>query len=285
MAKGFDSKASGILFCDGGICNYRGRIFVHLRQASVAGEVARGWIRYDGLRSYTAALGAPDTIPEFSEVSLSDYPLVLSAHEAMLNFKPSSLEKRRYLNPILLNYDEALKAYYNRIFQLDINHLNQRLESMRQMAAPFLGGKVVMVGYDASDLKTTHVPESMVKSLPTLLDASEKDTLNLTQEIDKVMRSNMPDVRANFLSYTQAWLGLSETNNECVVNSAGSPDRVMTDEFHYYWSLDAAFEPWCTLRSWTLYEIPRLDSDGRPIRPDWWGKYQQHLRANGPTAP
>jgi hypothetical protein len=265
MIRGFDASVFGVDFCNDDICKYRGRIFVHLRQANVAGELARGWIRYDGLRSYTTVLGTPDTIPEFSEVNLRDYPLVISAQNAILTFTPSDSEKKNYLVPRSKEYEKALEAYYSEALTLDKDHLKRRFDLMQLTAAPLVRQSVITVD-DGNYRKSLSVPRSMIESLSTMMDEVKRDTTTLMQEINRTTLSTAP--RFRFLTYVQAWIELSSDGNNCDNQYYKAQDILNNQQ------LTPELQPWCALHYWTRYKIPTLNRDGTPIQPDWWNEYE-----------
>lgn len=268
IAGGFDAPAAGLRFCDNDICKYTGPIFVHLRQASVANKLAPGWLRYDGLRSYTTALGAADTIPEFSEVTLDGYPNMSSEERALRNFRPSNAEQKQYAEPIYQRYHKNLEAYYAKLLQLDVDHLGKRLAVVQQMATPLFGVRVVMIEFNG--LRPVDIPESMAESLPNMLEACKRDTLALTREIGEVLSVRDEASWLAFLKYTQAWIHFPEKDG-----CSGRTPRPTPQQWPAPYLLTVDFQPWCSLRSWTRFEIPRLGGDGRPTLPDWWGQYEQ----------
>jgi hypothetical protein len=283
IAASFDAPATGLRFCDNDICKYTGRIFVHLRQASVANKLTPGWLRYDGLRSYTTILGAPDTIPEFSQVALDDYPSIASEQRALRNFKPSNGEQKQYAEPIYQRYNKNVNAYYAKLFQLDADHLKKRLDLVQQIATPLLGVKIVMVEFNG--LRPMHVPEPMVESLQAMVDATMKYTNALTQEIGEMLGSKDEGARRRvFLQYTEAWIRSTEgedcsnhyPNSERPTQPGAEGKLGAWERVYGVWSVNASYQPWCTLRSWTRLEIPRLDADGKPVEPGWWRQFQEN---------
>jgi len=280
IVTGFDAPATGLRFCDNDICKYRGRIFVHRQQASVANTLAPGWLRYEGLRSYTTVLGAPDTIPEFSEVTLDGYPNITSEQRQLRNFRPSNAEQKQYAEPLYQRYRKNVDEYYAKMFQLCVDHLKKRLDVFEQVAKPFYGAKLVMVQFNG--LRPMHVPESMVESLHSTADTSNRDTQTLTEEIGRVLRSKDQNIAIDdFLKYTQAWIRLSEakdcsnTNPDVRSASQEEGERNHWEANYGVWSVNESYQPWCTSLSWIRFGIPRLGDDGRPTLPDWWGQYQQ----------
>ena len=271
MAAGFDAPAGDLPFCENDICKYRGRIFLHLRQASVASEFTPHWLRFDGLKSYSTVLGAPDTIPEFSEINITEYPNISSLQNALSSFRPSAGEQKQYLEPVLQRYRESLDGYYKRLFQLHVDHLKQRLDLVQQMAAPLIGLKVVMVEHNGP--RPMRIPEPMVESLPRMLDASRSDILSLTQEIDEVLRSGDQNAKQSFLEYTQTWIHFSEAedcSNSYPGHDVNAPQNGYGRTHLEGYLVTVFYQPWCALHSWTRLEIPRIGANGVPIVPSWW---------------
>jgi hypothetical protein len=264
LAGDFHGPAVEMGFCDDGVCQYDGAIFVHVLKASVASILPLAvWFRYDGLKNYTTVLGASETIPEFSEVSIDAYPDIRSAQVAVKNFKPSTAEMETYVDPALLRYNKATESFYVGLLGLQEDYLRTRLALIRQIAAPIMSANAVKVAIPTAvvSYRFVEIPQQMVGSLPKMMRIYRDETLTLVQEIDTSKPSKglngLQSAKA-FYDYTKAWIRLSK------------PDC-------HRWSIDdpvSSLEPWCDLRSWTRFPIPTMGADGKPVEPAWWKQYQ-----------
>jgi membrane-associated protease RseP (regulator of RpoE activity) len=268
MADGFYGEAASLNFCDDGVCHYHGRIFVHLVKPSIANELplAAVWLQYTGLKNYETVLGTPETIPEFSEVNLDDFPDIGAVRKAIANFAPTNAEKQQYVEPLVKKteelYEAELTSWYIEALGQQQDLLRRRLEAIEDIAkrAPCVA---VVAGLDTRLGWPSTVSRAQLDLLPALVSQYEKNLNILIGEIGKVRQDTGPDSLESaelMLNYVRAWV---EISGETCRPPASAP----------------AAQPWCDLQSPTQYPVPKLDGAGKPLQPTWWGQYLENKRA------
>ena len=221
-------------------------------------------MQYSGLRNYETVLGAPETIPEFSEVNLDDFPSIRAVREAIANFSPTDAEKQEYVEPLVKKseelYEAELTSWYLEALGQQEDLLRRRLEAIKGIAerapcVPVVAGLRAQLGWPRA------VSRAQLNSLPTLVSQYEKDMNTLISEVGKVKKDTTPGSLESaelMLTYVRAWVKMC---GEACRPAASGP----------------ATQPWCDLQSVRRFPIPTLGTDGIPVEPAWWKGGQKLL--------
>jgi hypothetical protein len=269
MADSFYAQTANFEFCDDGICNYDGPIFVHLEAPNVAPLLAPGMrLQYVGLKTYTTVLGASQTIPEFWQVEAKRFPDVLDACLKVDQFKPTPTEAQEFVTATEKEYTQKLMPWVSEGLRVACAYLAVREQLVDRILKPWVGvRRYSAIGSRAEDpVIEGEVPEDVVKNLPGLIDNYEKTT-------DQLLR---------VLQVAQGWVGKPE---------AGTVNATKMYEYARVWvqvnirycgsgspdSWNPSTYPWEVFKCWATprFELPRIpEGQNPPNDPTWWSKYQ-----------
>lgn len=270
IADPFYAQAAQFSFCDDGVCQYNGPIFVHLQRPSVVPYLMPDIkLQYVGLKTYTTVLGASETIPEFRQVEAKQFPEVFDAQLRFDQFKPTPEEARALVAATEKNYGEKLTAWAADGIQIESTYLAGRIQLVERILKPWVG----IHHYSVGDFPSDEVPESAEKMLPGLVDNYDKTTARLLGVLkaaqERVGRSpQATGGTAKIYEYTKGWLRLSRppcgSSNPLIL---GVGMWRVTDPSTYPWDV---LECWATPR----FELPRMpEGQSQPVEPPWWSDY------------
>lgn len=257
LAGPFYATAAGLGFCDDDVCRYSGSIFVRLRSPSVGDYLTPGIaLQYAGLRNYITVSGAPETIPEFSQVDFDQFADVRQLQLSLATFHPTPEETAKYVLPAERGYQQQLKAWALDGIRMEQSYLQNRLKLIRALTTPLIGAHAIKY-LSPYGMLPQNISGEMQRSLPMLLRVYEGNVTLLLDEISSIEANGdaYPSASATLMSeYIQGWIVLSWSN----------PSDFPTP----------ASMPWGELQSWTHFPTPSLAADGTPVQPPWWAEFK-----------
>lgn len=213
MAEGFYSQANALRFCDNGICQYDGNVFVTLKSASLSPSVPPGtWLQYVGLVRYTTVLGAPETLPRFRVVTDQDFSDVQEAADAVQRYHPTQKE-----------VEEASKVQFGSYRVKDAAWLRAAMGEEET----FLRERGDAVGHlpvEEPQGQGGHLSRFQQESAPKFLAAYQTATATMLQSLARASLGEQSPVegqlQASRAAYDQATSRIHDALLNCALDSA-----------------------------------------------------------------